>query len=84
MDHISNRNAYRPPCPALFLQYLRTTVPGPLEDAVLKTGRTLGQPGQQETVDSGRRPNRQHRIAMLSENQGFDLTWRQIEFLGNQ
>src|SRR5207249_1520898 len=84
VDDITNGDTDGPTGAALAFDDFRAAALGAFEDRVLKSRSALGQPGQRQAVDGGARPDGHHRVAVFTEDEGFYLSGRQLEFVSDQ
>src|SRR5256885_1940464 len=81
MDDVADGNADRVACAAFFLEDFSAAIFGAFENGILEAGRAVRQAREEKTVYGRGRPNRQHGIAVLAQDEGFDLSGGELEFL---
>jgi hypothetical protein len=84
VDDIADGDAHGPTRAAFAFDHFGAAAFGALEDRVLEGGRAFGQARQRQAVDGGAGPDRNHRIAVLAQDQRLDLRRGQLEFLGDE
>src|SRR5207249_12036384 len=84
VDDVTNGDTDSPTGATLAFDDFGAAALGAFEDGVLKSRRALGQPGQRQPVDSGAGPDGRHRVAVFTEDKGFYLSGRQLEYVRDQ
>src|SRR5207249_603596 len=84
VDDVTNGDTDSPTGATLAFDDFGAAALGAFEDGVVKSRRALGQPGQRQPVDSGAGPDGHHRVAVFTEDEGFYLSGRQLEFVSDQ
>src|SRR5690349_13171742 len=82
MDDFANRQTDGKPGAAFLFDHLSARTFGLIEDFLggvrVETGPLL----ERQTVDGGARPDRDHAVAVLAENEGVDLRRRRLQAFG--
>src|SRR5258705_6642141 len=84
MNNVADSYPHGPARASLSLNDLSAAAFSSLENRILKSRRAFRQSSQRQTVHGGARPDGNHGITMLAEDERLDLGRRQLQFISDQ